>query len=75
MSSLLCTQTYCVDAQTPDSAATANAIFNGVKTNHYTVGFDNSIIRGNTSSQLTANRIDGILTWAQEAGKDTGMGG
>lgn len=66
-------QTYCVDAQTPDSAATANAMFRGVKTNHYTMGFDNSVQLGNVSSEEYATKVTSILEWAQDAGKDTGL--
>ena len=65
-------QTYCVNAQTPDSAATASAMFTGVKTNYYTMGFDNSIVLGNVTSETTARKVDSILKWAQDAGKDTG---
>ncbi len=65
-------QTYCVDAQTPDSAATANAMFTGVKTNYYTMGFDNTIDMGNVTSEDDATKVDSILKWAQDAGKDTG---
>ena len=62
-----------MNAQTPDSAATANAMFTGVKTNYYTVGFDNSIDHDNVTSEETANKVDSILKWAQDAGKDTGL--
>ena len=65
-------QTYCVDHQTPDSASTASAMFSGVKTNYYTMGFDNSIELGNWTSEQNAAKVDTILHWAQEAGKDTG---
>jgi hypothetical protein len=47
-------------------------MFTGVKTNYYTMGFDNTVDMGNVSSEETATKVDSILTWAQKAGKDTG---
>ena len=66
-------KTYCIDRQTPDSAATASAIYSGVKTKFETLGFDASIIPRNISSQLQAFKVESILTWAQEANKATGF--
>ena len=66
-------KTYCVDAQTPDSASTATALFSGVKTDINTLGFDNSIVYKNADLEQTAYKVKTILTWAQEAGKDTGI--
>ena len=66
-------KTYCVDKQTPDSASTASAIFTGVKTNFLTMGFDNSVEPMNPDSQDTAKKVDGIMKWAHEAGKDIGF--
>ena len=66
-------KTYSVDRQTPDSASTASAIYSGVKTNYYTFGFDNSIKMGNSTSQKSATRVETIMQWAQDAGKDTGF--
>ena len=66
-------KTYCVDRQTPDSASTASAIFTGIKTSFLTVGFDNSVKFGNVESQETANKVDSLMKWAQDAGKDTGL--
>ena len=43
------------------------------KTNYHTLGFDNSIIRFNATSQDTATRVETIMKWAQDAGKDTGF--
>ena len=39
-------QTYSIDRQTTDSAASASAMFTGVKTNAYTVGYDHKIREG-----------------------------
>jgi len=66
-------KTYGVDRQTPDSAQTASAIYSGVKSNYHTLGFDNSIIYGNATSQDQANKVDTILKWAQDKSKSTGF--
>nr|XP_053635487.1 alkaline phosphatase-like [Cherax quadricarinatus] len=67
-------QTYNVDKQVPDSAATATAFLCGVKGNFYTLGVDQSVTKGNCSaSKNPAFRVTSILHWAQEAGKDTGI--
>ena len=66
-------KTYSVDRQTPDSASTASAMYSGVKTNGYTMGYDNSIIHKNVSSQLSANEVDTIFQWALNADKDVGF--
>ena len=66
-------KTYCIDRQTPDSAASASAIYSGVKTKDGTMGFDSSILTRNISSQLQAFKVENILTWAQEANKETGF--
>jgi alkaline phosphatase len=62
-----------VDGQTTDSAASATAIFSGVKTNIYTLGFDSSIVYQDPDSEKTAKKIETILEWAQKAGKETGQ--
>jgi hypothetical protein len=48
-------------------------MFTGVKTNYLTLGFDNTVKTSNVSSEATATKVESILTWAQKAGKDTGM--
>ncbi len=65
-------QTYCVNSQTADSASTATALFSGIKTNINTLGFDSGIVYDDPASELTANKVETILTWAQNAGMDTG---
>ena len=65
-------QTYNVDRQTPDSAATATALFSGVKTNFHTLGYDSNIRKGSAESIKTAKKLDTILDWGQAAGKRTG---
>jgi len=66
-------KTYNTNAMVPDSAATAFSMFSGVKTNYYTMGYDNSIKMGNAQSMATATEVSTILDWAQEAGKKTGI--
>ena len=58
----------------PDSAATASAMYSGVKTMGYSMGFDSSIITDDPTSQMPgeAQEVTTVFTWAQEAGKSTG---
>ncbi len=65
-------QTYCVDSQTADSASTATALFSGIKTNINTLGFDSGIVHDDPASELSANKVETILKWAQDADMDTG---
>ena len=65
-------QTYSVDGQTPDSSATATALFSGVKTKSGTLGFDAKIVSNDPASELKAKKLTTIMDWAQDAGKDTG---
>ena len=65
-------QTYNIDKQTADSASTASAMYTGVKTKYFTMGYDSSIDHYDVNSMTTARKVDGLLTWAQEAGKNTG---
>ena len=67
------TQTYDIDYQTPDSSSTATAMFAGVKTKTSTLGYDSHIDNYNISSALTAKEVTTIMTWAQDANKDTGQ--
>ena len=65
-------KTYNVDRQTPDSAATATALFSGSKTNFYTLGYDSTIRLGSAKSAKNAKQLTSILDWGQAAGKRTG---
>ena len=56
----------------PDSAATASAMYSGVKTIGYSMGYDSSIDHNDPASMLEAQEVTTVLTWAQEAGKSTG---
>ena len=49
-------KTYNVNSMVPDSAATAFAMFSGVKTNYYTLGYDNSIQLGSIDSMVIQGR-------------------
>ena len=57
----------------PDSAATATAIFSGVKANMRTMGVNGKVEYKNCSQSLDQNnQLSNILSWSQEAGKETG---
>lgn len=62
-------QTYSVDFQIPDSAATATAYLCGVKTNLNTIGVSAAARNGVCKSQK-GNEVTSILKWAKDAGKD-----
>ena len=47
-------------------------MYTGVKTKYFTMGYDSSIDHYDVNSMTTARKVDGLLTWAQEAGKNTG---
>merc|ERR1719411_65957 len=51
-------KTYNVDRQTPDSAATATALFSGIKTNYYTLGYDSNIRVGSAKSTKNAKKLE-----------------
>ncbi|XP_045594862.2 alkaline phosphatase [Procambarus clarkii] len=67
-------KTYNLDKQVPDSAATATAYLAGVKANYETLGVSGKVkMKDCDASLLQENRLDSILQWAQDAGKDTGV--
>ncbi|XP_071535397.1 alkaline phosphatase-like [Panulirus ornatus] len=67
-------KTYTVDKQVPDSASTASAYLSGVKANYKTLGVTGKVkYMDCAASLLPENRLDSILKWAQDAGKDTGV--
>lgn len=67
-------KTYNLDFQVPDSAGTATAIFSGVKTKMSVLGLDNKIATNVCDSEvLERAKVQGMLHWAQAAGKDTGV--
>jgi alkaline phosphatase len=61
-------KTYNTNSQVPDSAATATAIYSGVKTTIRTVGLNNP-----TPHAKESERLKTIIDWAQEKGKRTGV--
>ena len=65
-------QTYSVTGMVPDSASTASAMFSGVKTASWTMGYDSHIVADDPSSVEVATPVKTILDWAQERGMSTG---
>jgi alkaline phosphatase len=67
-------KTYAVDKQVTDSAASATALFTGVKTNYMMLGLD-ARAKYNVCDSSTNNKssVSSIMTWAQDASKDTGF--
>ncbi|XP_048511487.1 alkaline phosphatase 4 [Athalia rosae] len=67
-------KTYNVNKQVPDSAATATAMFSGVKCNYKVVGLDSrSKFERCDKTVNKLSRLSSIAEWAQAAGKDTGF--
>jgi len=66
-------KTYNSDYMVSDSASTAFAMYSGVKTAGYTMGYDNTIRRLDLTSEEGATEVDTVLDWAQQAGKKTGF--
>jgi len=66
-------KTYNSDFMVPDSASTAFAMYSGVKTTGYTMGYDNSIEYMHLESEENATKVSTILDWAQDFGKKTGF--
>jgi len=66
-------KTYCGSNMVPDSASTASAMYTGVKTTFYTMGYDGAVVDGDPSSLDEAEELTGMLDWAQAAGKKTGF--
>ncbi|XP_075167764.1 membrane-bound alkaline phosphatase-like [Haematobia irritans] len=67
-------ETYCANAQVPDSACTSTAYLCGVKANIVTLGVSANVNFDNcTQSMDKANHVSSIMDWAQKAGKSTGF--
>ncbi|XP_068218848.1 alkaline phosphatase-like [Palaemon carinicauda] len=67
-------KTYNTEMIVTDSAASATAYLNGVKTNQGIIGLDVNAVRGNCSSQLDeAIYTSSIAQWFLEAGKSAGF--
>jgi len=65
--------TYNSDYMVPDSASTAFAMYSGVKTSGYTMGFDNTVGYMELDTVENATRPSTILDWAQDVGMKTGF--
>ena len=61
-------KTYNIDKQVPDSAATATALFTGVKSAYKTLGLNPA-----SENSTQSDRLPSIMDWAQAANKRTGI--
>ena len=62
-------QTYNINYQVTDSAASANAFLSGVKTNDGTIGVNANVPRYSVDCDLIkSNSISSILKWALDSG-------
>ncbi|XP_067050150.1 alkaline phosphatase-like [Acropora muricata] len=66
-------KTYAVNLQGTDSASSATAFLNGIKTNEGVLGVDESVKRKRCESLEAKKRVVSILTLAEEAGMSTGI--
>nr|CAD7448443.1 unnamed protein product [Timema bartmani] len=67
-------KTYTADKQVPDSAATATAMFSGVKSNYKTGGVDQTVQLDDCEASLKPEaHLKSFVDWAILAGKDTGF--
>lgn len=74
LQSNFCLQTYCADKQVADSACTATAYHTGVKTNFQTIGVSAKVeVSDCQSAKQAENQLESIASWAQNAGKATGI--
>ncbi|XP_072945125.1 membrane-bound alkaline phosphatase-like [Epargyreus clarus] len=72
--SLGLTKTYCVNAQTADSACTATAYLCGVKTNSGTIGVTAAVPRRDCAASLDkSTNVESIAAWALADGRDAGI--
>ncbi|KAI4455921.1 alkaline phosphatase [Holotrichia oblita] len=65
-------KTYCLDAQTADSACSATAYLAGVKTNDGAIGVNGKSVNCNTNLDVS-NHVFSIAKWSQDVGKKTGI--
>ncbi|XP_053676946.1 membrane-bound alkaline phosphatase-like [Anopheles nili] len=66
-------RTYCVNRQVSDSSCTATAFLSGVKINYGMVNVAASVPRYTCEYDRNATDFEGLLKWAQDAGKSTGI--
>lgn len=63
-----------MNKQVADSACSSTAYLGGVKANYGTMGLTASVPRGNCNmSTDPRHHVDTVLSWAQAAGKATGI--
>lgn len=66
-------KTYTVDMQGTDSASSATAFLNGIKTNGGVLGVDETVRRGYCETLTEKSKVVSILTLAERAGMSTGV--
>ncbi|XP_031549411.1 alkaline phosphatase-like [Actinia tenebrosa] len=66
-------KTYNTDQQVADSAGTATAYLNGVKTRAGVIAVDETVRKGYCADMTEATKVKSILTLAEEAGMSTGI--
>ncbi|XP_052890224.1 alkaline phosphatase-like [Anopheles moucheti] len=67
------TKTYCVNRQVADSACTATSYLSGVKINYAMLNVAASVRRTTCEYDHEATEFTGLMHWAQQAGKRTGV--
>lgn len=71
---LALSRTYCVDSTVADSACSVTAYLGGVKGTYRTIGLSGAGRYKQCETQLeTENHVSSIMSWAQAAGKATGV--
>ncbi|XP_053685599.1 alkaline phosphatase-like [Sabethes cyaneus] len=67
-------RTYCVNRRVSDSACTGTAYLSGVKINYGMLNLAASVARYSCEYEKSnETEIDGLMKWAQDAGKATGI--
>lgn len=66
-------KTYTVDMQGTDSASSATAFLNGVKTDEGVLGVDESVKKSYCKTMTEKSKVVSILTLAERAGMSTGI--
>lgn len=66
-------KTYTVDMQGTDSASSATAFLNGIKTNEGVLGVDETVRRGYCETLTEKSKVVSILTLAERPGMSTGV--
>ncbi|XP_055522639.1 alkaline phosphatase-like [Wyeomyia smithii] len=66
-------RTFCYNQQVADGACTVSAYLSGVKTNYGMINVSPSVSRGSCEYDQTNAEFLGLMKWAQESGKHTGI--